>query len=85
MPKKSRRAKTLKHQRRQGKAFTSAGDAPAAPAEKAPAPAASAKAPTHRRTAAGSRYPYVTAELRRIGLLAAVMLAVLILLALILS
>lgn len=85
MPKKTRREKTVKYQRRRQTPRTATGDTPAAPAETAPAVTASAKPPARRRTAAGARYPYVAAELRRIGLLAAVTLAVLILLALVLS
>lgn len=44
-----------------------------------------ASAPTTRAASPVSRYPYITAELRRIGILAGIMLGILIVLALLLS
>ena len=55
-------------------------DKPAAPVVPAPSPSV----PTTIATPTGARYPYIVAELRRIGILAGVMLAILIVLALVL-
>ncbi len=89
MPKKSRRSKILQYQRKQERQrVLSSGASPpvATPPAKTVAPVAPrAAAPASRKTAAGLRYPYVAAELRRIGLLAGIMLAALIVLALVLS
>jgi len=49
------------------------------------APTPSAGTPIPRATLSTARYPYVVAELRRIGILAGITLAVLIVLALVLS
>ncbi len=86
MPKKSRRSKILQYQRKQERQHLSSagGEAPVAtPPVKVVTPRAAA--PASRKTVAGLRYPYVAAELRRIGLLAGIMLAALIVLALVLS
>jgi len=53
------------------------------PQPKAPAPSVSAPTPITTQTVA--RYPYIIAELRRIGILAGIMLAILVVLALVLS
>lgn len=55
----------------------------AAPISRVPAP--SAGAPTPASKVASLRYPYVTTELRTIGILAAIMLTILIVLSLVLS
>ena len=47
--------------------------------------APSVSAPTPRATLTAARHPYVVAELRRIGILAGIMLGILIVLALVLS
>ena len=57
-----------------------ATDKPAAQAVPVPSPSV----PTTIATPTGARYPYVVAELRRTGILAGVMLAILIVLALVL-
>jgi hypothetical protein len=44
-----------------------------------------AKAPATVATLAATRYPYITAELRRIGILAGVVLVILVILALVFS
>lgn len=54
---------------------------PTVPAMPAPSPSA----PTPKAMATGARYPYVAAELRRIGILAGIMLVILVVLALVLS
>ncbi len=86
MPQKSRRSKLLQYQRKQERqqVLSTVGETPAAtsPVKAVTPPTA---APAHRKTVAGLRYPYVAAELRRIGLLAGIILAVLIVLALVLS
>ena len=48
-------------------------------------PASPVRAPTPTTTLTAARYPYVAAELRRIGILAAIILALLVVLAFILS
>ena len=53
-----------------------------APQPKASAPSVSAPTPIAAQTAA--RYPYIVSELRRIGILAGIMLVVLVVLALVL-
>lgn len=45
----------------------------------------SVSAPTPKTTLATARYPYIIAELRRIGILAGIMLTILVVLALVLS
>ncbi len=85
MPKKSRRSKILQYQRKQERQHVlSTGASPPVDIPPVKTVAPSAAAPASRKTAAGLRYPYVAAELRRIGLLAGIMLAVLIVLALVL-
>ncbi len=86
MPQKSRRSKILQYKRKQERqrVLSTVGETPVAtpPAKEVAPPAA---APASRKTVTGLRYPYVAAELRRIGLLAGIMLAALIVLALVLS
>ncbi len=88
MPKKSRRSKILQYQRKQERQrVLSTGASPPVvtpPATTVAPVVPSVAAPASRKTTAGLRYPYVAAELRRIGLLAGIMLAVLIVLALVL-
>ena len=55
------------------------------PAVPAGISAPSASVPTQSATTGAVRYPYITAELRRIGILAGIMLVILIVLALVLS
>lgn len=86
MPKKSRHSKILQYQRKQERQhlLSTGGEVPVAtPPVKVVIPRAAA--PASRKTVARLRYPYVAAELRRIGLLAGIMLAALIVLALVLS
>jgi hypothetical protein len=86
MPQKSRRSKLLQYQRKQERqqVLSTGGKAPeTTPPVKAVTPPPAAPAP--RKTVAGLRYPYVAAELRRIGLLAGIIMVVLIVLALVLS
>ncbi len=92
MPRKSRRFKMLQSKRKKGKRHLSAAavqqrlvaqtSKPVAP-PKLSAPSVSAS--TSRATLTTARYPYIVAELRRIGILAGIMLAILIVLALVLS
>ncbi len=56
-------------------------DKPVTPPKSAP----SARVPTPMARLTAARYPYVVAELRRIGILAGIMLGILIVLALVLS
>ena len=56
---------------------------PAAPPSMVTAPPVSKPVPTPTPTAA--RYPYVTSELKRIGIIAAIMIAVLVILSRVLS
>ena len=55
------------------------------PASHPEASAPSASAPSMMATLTVTRYPYITAELRRIGILAGVMLIILVILALVFS
>ena len=88
MPKKSRRVKMLQTKRRKERQQLSATTAqpPVVTQIRKPvAPTPSASTPIPRATLSTARYPYVVAELRRIGILAGITLAVLIVLALVLS
>ena len=55
---------------------------PAAPADM---PAPSARVPTSARVPSATQYPYITAELKRIGILSGITVVILIVLALVLS
>jgi len=55
------------------------------PAPRPEASAPSTSVPTTMATPAATRYPYIAAELRRIGILAGVMLVILVILALVFS
>jgi len=88
MPGKSRRAKALQHKRRKERRLSPAiavQQQVVAQTRKPVASAPSVSAPTPRTTLTAARYPYITAELRRIGILAGIMLVILIVLALVLS
>jgi len=88
MPKKSRRIKALQSKRKKirqqlvaeapPQPVAAQTVRPVAPAELS---APSAGRPAHRAALSAHRYPYVTAELRRIGILAGIMLVILIVLA----
>lgn len=88
MPKKSRRFKVLQSKRkqiRQQPLDTVAQQPVVTQIDKPVASAPLASAPA-RKTAPGTvRYPFVVAELRRIGVLAGITLVILIVLALVLS
>ena len=55
------------------------------PAIPADMPAPRAKVPTTSTASRVARYPYITTELRRIGILAGIMIVILVVLALVLS
>ncbi len=85
MPKKSRRVKVFQSKRKQIRQGYSAGvsqqpEVTETPKSVTSAPPASTPIP--KTTLKTARYPYVTAELRRIGILAGIMLVILIVLAL---
>lgn len=88
MPKKSRRAKALQSKRkkfRQQLSATVTQPPVVTKSDKSVASTPSVAMPTSRATLNTTRYPYVGAELRRIGILAGITLAILIVLALVLS
>ena len=85
MPKKSRRVKMLQSKRKQERQRiqSKAVQQPVVkPASKPVASAPASSKPIPKVTSKTVRYPYVTAELRRIGILAGIILAILIVLAL---
>jgi len=88
MPRKSRRSKVLQSKRKQLRQqlpatpdSPPAATQPAGPAVTAPP----ASRPASKTALATPRYPYVTAELRSIGILSGIILAILIVLALVLG
>jgi len=85
MPKKSRREKILQSKRKQirGQQTTAPVPQQVAPAQKPAAPPPQEIAAT-KSTPKTVRYPFVTAELRRIGMLAGIILVILIILAVVL-
>lgn len=88
MPKKSRRVKALQSKRKKFRQQLSAAVAQPPVVTQTDKPVAStpsAGMPTSRATPNTARYPYVVAELRRIGVLAGITLVILIVLALVLS
>ncbi len=85
MPKKSRRAKLLQTKRKERGQHPSAGISQPPKVTEIHKPVTSAlpaSTPVPKKTLKTARYPYVTAELRRIGILAGIMLVILIVLAL---
>jgi len=85
MPKKSRRFKVLQSKRkklRQSPPATVAQQQVVTQTHKPVASAHPASTPIPKATQKTARYPYVTAELRRIGILAGIALVILIVLAL---
>jgi hypothetical protein len=86
MPGKSRRGRgkhSARSKKRQGASTIAAQQRVAA--DKPPAPAVPTPSkPTPITAPTGARYPYVVAELRRIGILAGIMLVILVVLALVL-
>lgn len=92
MPRKSRRTKIWQSKRKQIRQISSPETMPqtSSAAIHKPATPSELSVPTVSRRATSTtraviRYPYVVAELRRIGILAGIILATLILLALVLS
>jgi len=88
MPKKSRRVKALQSKRkkfRQQSPATVTQPPVVTKTDKSVASTPSVGMPTSRATPDIARYPYVIAELRRIGILAGITLVILIVLALVLS
>ena len=94
MPGKSRRGRGrhLPRSKRKGrKVFSAPVAQPAAvgqayePAPEADRPVPAAKAPTPGATVTAAQHPNITAELRRIGILAGIILVILVVLALIFS
>jgi len=94
MPGKSRhgRRKLPRSKRKKGRQAVSAISAQQRvvaqtykPALRPEASAPSASVPATMTTLAATRYPYIAAELRRIGILAGVMLVILVILALVFS
>ena len=90
MPGKSRRrhpSRGKKKERQQGSSVMAAQRQVVAqtykPASQPKAPSTSI--PTPMTTQSAAQYPYIAAELRRIGILAGIMLAILVVLALVLS
>lgn len=90
MPSKSRRGRRGK-KRKGKKGFAAPGAQPAAVTqayESRPQPDTripSAKMPAPRATVPAVQYPYVAAELRKIGIVAGIILVILVVLALVLS
>ncbi len=90
MPGKSRRGRgrfSARSKKRRGTLTRVAQQQAADETHKLTAPAMSTpspSAPTIKAMATGTRYPYVVAELRRIGILAVIMLVILVVLALVL-
>ena len=89
MPGKSRHGKGKKKRAKQRPAIAAVQQQAVAQSPKAAAPAAT-PAPSVRMSTPPPkttvvRYPYITAELRRIGILAGIMFAILIVLAVVLS
>lgn len=86
MPKKVRRGKAFQHKKKRMRkpAISTPAESPVtAPVQiSAPAPASSAAAAKTKTPA--MKYPFVTAELRRIGIFAGAILVILIVLALVL-
>jgi len=80
MPRKSRRSKVLQSKKREKRQFSSAIDVPQPVVTQTRKPVASPRLPTPKVMP----HPYITAELRRIGILAGIVLAILIVLALVL-
>ncbi|MFQ5997270.1 MAG: hypothetical protein ACE5KP_06585 [Dehalococcoidales bacterium] len=88
MPKKSKRLKVLQSKRRkirQQHLATAAQPPAVTQTDKPVAPARPASTPIPKATSNIVRYPYVIAELKRIGILAGIILVILIVLALALS
>ena len=92
MPGKSRRSrrKPSRSKRREGSLRTVVAQQPAVPQTHKPvsqpkASAPSVSAPTPIATQTAAHYPYIVSELRRIGILAGVIMAVLVVLFLVLS
>ena len=87
MPGKSRRGRGKHSARSKKKRGALAGVAQqrvATETYKPAAPAVPASSPTPIVIPTGARYPYIVTELRRIGILAGIMLAILVVLALVL-
>ena len=85
MPKKSRRFKELQSKRKKDRPHSSATVSQQPVVTQTAKPVAStplASAPARKTTPDTVRYPYVVAELRRIGILAGIMLVILTVLAL---
>jgi hypothetical protein len=89
MPKKSRRFKVLQSKRkqiRQQQPLATVAQPPVVTkTDKPVASALSASSPARKTAADTVRYPFVVAELRRIGILAGIILVILIVLALVLQ
>ena len=88
MPKKSRRVKVLQSKRKKERQQLLAATVPppvVARPHKPVTPAPSVSTSIPRATPGTARYPFVVAEMRRIGILAGIILAILIVLALVLS
>ena len=86
MPKKVRRGKAFQHKKkrmRQPVVSTSA-EAPAATLAQTSAPAPVSRTIVRKEKISAIRYPFVTAELRRIGIFAGAIVIILIVLALVL-
>jgi hypothetical protein len=81
MPRKLRRSKALQMKRKKGRQLSAAVDVRSPIVPQIPKPVSPHKAPASGE----ARYPYVTAELRRIGILAGMMLVILVVLALVLA
>ena len=80
MPRKSRRSKALQIKRKKDRQFSAVVDVRPPIVPQTPKPVSPHKVPASGE----ARYPYVTAELRRIGILAGIMLVILVVLALVL-
>jgi hypothetical protein len=92
MPDKSRRGKHISRSKRKGrKTFSAPKAQPSSvgkayePVPQADRPVPTTKAPTPRATIAATQHPNIAPELRRIGILAGIILVILVVLALILS
>lgn len=82
---KSRRGKSKKGKRKQISTFTASQQQAVAQTYKPAAPSTVAAPLVKEPTPAVARFPYIATELRRIGILAGIMLATLVVLARVLS
>ncbi|MEE9365359.1 MAG: hypothetical protein V3W44_01625 [Dehalococcoidales bacterium] len=86
MPKKVRRGKAFQHKKKRMRkpAISTPAASPVSAPVQTPAPAPVSRAAATKTKTPATKYPFVTAELRRIGIFAGAILVILIVLALVL-